>query len=196
MLEEIVSKDCIVLDCASVKDFVMKKERPYKFIGSHPMAGTEFSGFEHSFAELFEGAKWVLTPSSTVATSDIEKAKEIILKTGAQIILAEAKEHDRAVAMISHMPLIISQALFDCVKDNELALKLASSGFRDMTRLATSNLEMACDMKKFNNLNIAESIEKLTISLSEIFETKDIQKLSDIKNRRKSMYSEEGKNIF
>ena len=196
LLENIVSKDCIVLDCASVKEFVMKKERPYKFIGSHPMAGTEFSGFEHSFAELFEGAKWVLTPSLNTPKSDIDVVEQIILKTGAQVVIADAKEHDRAVALISHMPLILSQALFNCVKDNELALKLASSGFRDMTRLATSNLEMACDMKDFNNQNIAESIEKFSVSLDEIFKTKDIQKLSDIKNRRKSMYSTEGKNIF
>lgn len=195
-LEDVVSTNCIVIDCASVKEFVMKKERPYNFIGSHPMAGTEFSGFENSFLELFEGAKWVLTPFKTTKQSDLDIVKEIISLTGAQIIIADAKEHDKAVALISHMPLIVSQALFNCVKDNELASKLAASGFRDMTRLATSNLEMACDMKKFNNLNIAESIEKLSISIDEIFKTKDIQKLSDIKNRRKSMYSAEGKNIF
>ena len=195
-LEKVVSSDCIVLDCASVKEFVMQKARPYKFIGSHPMAGTEFSGFEHSFPELFEGAKWVLTPSENSKQQDIELVKEIISLTGAQIIIANANEHDCAVALISHMPLIVAQALFNCVKDNELALKLASSGFRDMTRLAASNLEMACDMKNFNNQNIAESIEKLGVSIDEIFKTKDMQKLSDIKNRRKSMYSAEGKNIF
>lgn len=195
-LEKIVSSDCIVLDCASVKEFVMQKERPYKFIGSHPMAGTEFSGFEYSFAELFDGAKWVLTPSVNTEQCDMELVKEVISLTGAQVIIADAKEHDKAVALISHMPLIVSQALFNCVKDNELALKLASSGFRDMTRLSTSNLEMACDMKAFNNKNIAESIEKLSVSIDEIFKTKDIQKLTDIKNRRKSMYSAEGKNIF
>lgn len=195
-LEEIVSENCIVLDCASVKEFVMEKKRPYKFIGSHPMAGTEFSGFDSSFSELFDGAKWVLTPSDSIVEADLEKAKEIIIKTGAQIIVADAKEHDKAVALISHMPLIVAQALFNCVKDEKLALRLASSGFRDMTRLATSNLEMACDMKDFNNENIAESIEKLKLSIDEIFKTKEIEKLADIKNMRKSMYSLEGKNIF
>ena len=76
-LENVVNKDCIVLDCASVKEFVMKKERPYKFIGSHPMAGTQFSGFDAAFKELFEGAKWVLTPKNATE-DDINKVEKII----------------------------------------------------------------------------------------------------------------------
>ena len=81
ILEDVVSNDCIVLDCASVKEFVMKKERPYKFIGSHPMAGTENSGFDASFEELFEGAKWVLTPKDNALEEDIELVEDIISLT-------------------------------------------------------------------------------------------------------------------
>lgn len=195
-LENIVSKNCIVLDCSSVKEFVMEKERPYKFIGSHPMAGTQFSGFDSAFKELFEGAKWVLTPSKTTKEEDIETVEKIILKTGAEPIICEAKEHDYATALISHMPLLISQAIFKTAKDNKLALKLASSGFRDMTRLSTSNLDMAMDMRKYNEENINEAIEKFTQELSFLKNTKDIEIYADIKNIRSSMYSTEGKNIF
>lgn len=195
-LENIVSENCIVLDCASVKEFIMEKKRPYKFIGSHPMAGTEFNGFDASFKELFCGAKWVLTPSETVNDSDIKLVENIISETGADIIITSAKEHDEAVALISHMPLIVSQALFYSAKNNTLALKLASSGFRDMTRLAMSNLEMAQDMQLYNSSNINTAIEKLLSAINLLTKTKDFEILSDIKNTRSKMYSSEGKNIF
>lgn len=194
-LETIVKKDTIVLDCASVKEEIMKKERPYKFIGSHPMAGTENSGYKNSFEELFEGAKWVLTPSKNIEKKDILKAEKIITETGAEVVIADEKEHDRAVAQISHMPLLLAQALFMSVKDNKLALKLASSGFRDMTRLALSNLEMAEDMRKFNKTNIDNAIKELENCIEILKNAKDKEIFADIKNMRKSMYSQEGKNI-
>lgn len=195
-IESVVSKDCIVLDCASVKEFVMKKKRPYKFIGSHPMAGTEFSGFDASFKELFRGAKWVLTPNNNISEQEIQTVENIISKTGAEIIITNAKEHDEAVALISHLPLIVAQSIFYSTKDNKLALKLASSGFRDMTRLALSNLEMAEDMKAYNASNIDIASEKLFSSINFIKNTKDSKIIADIKNTRSSMYSSEGKNIF
>ena len=195
-LANIVNPSCIVLDCASVKEFVMQKERPYKFIGSHPMAGTENSGFESSFSELFKDAKWVLTPSKNINDSDIQIVSEIINKLHAKIIITNAKEHDLAVALISHMPLFLSQALFNAVSDNKLALKLASSGFRDMTRLATSNLEMAEDMRNYNAQDIDIALEKLIFSINFLKNTKDLKIYADIKNIRKNMYSIEGKNIL
>ena len=193
-LENVLSNNCIVLDCASVKEFVMKKDRPYKFIGSHPMAGTENSGFDSSFEELFDGAKWVLTPNDKTLENDIEMVEDIIELTGAEVIIADAKEHDEAVAMISHMPLLLAQALFNSSKGNKLALKLASSGFRDMTRLAMSNLEMAKDMREYNAENIDTALNKLYSSINFLKNTKDLEIYTDIKNTRKSMYSIEGKN--
>lgn len=195
-LEGIVSSGCIVLDCASVKEFVMKKARPYKFIGSHPMAGTEFNGFDASFKELFEGAKWVLTPSENINDSDIEKVKSVINLTKAETVICSAKEHDMAVALISHMPMLISQALFKNVENNELALKLAAGGFRDMTRLAMSNPVMAADMLQFNGCNIEKSLEMLSNSVNNLKNTKYFENITDIKNTRSKMYSSEGKNIL
>lgn len=195
-LETIVDKNCIVLDCASVKEFVMQKKRSYKFIGSHPMAGTELNGYDASFKELFIGAKWVLTPSDNINDEDITIVGNIIKQTGAEVVITDAKEHDEAVALISHMPLIVSQALFYSAQSNTLALKLASSGFRDMTRLSTSNLEMANDMQTYNSANINDAIEKLISSINLLQKTKDFKILSDIKTNRSKMYSSEGKNIL
>lgn len=195
-LEDILPESTIVLDCASVKEFVMQKKRKYKFIGSHPMAGTEFNGFDASFKELFAGAKWVLTPSENIDEDDLKKVKEIIEQTGAQIIIADAKEHDEAVALISHMPMLVSQAVFETARRNPLALKLASSGFRDMTRLSMSNPEMARDMLNYNGFNIDKSVEMLNNSIQYLKDAKYFEKCADIKNIRSIMYSDEGKNLF
>lgn len=194
-LNNIVKNDCIVLDCASVKQFVMLKEYNYTFIGSHPMAGTENNGYNSSFKELFEGAKWVLTPKENTPQEKIEKVKALIEQTGATVIIADAKEHDEAVALISHMPLLLSQALFNTVKNKPLAMKLASSGFRDMTRLTMSNLEMAKDMREYNSENINNSLTQLNKSLDELKNSQNAQFFKDLKELREKMYSADGKNI-
>lgn len=195
-LEEVLSEDTVVLDCASVKEFVTKRKYRYKFIGSHPMAGTEFSGFDSSFESLFEEAKWVLTPDEETKETDIKKVKEIIEQTGARVILTTAKEHDRAVALISHMPMIISQAIYKAAEGNELALKLASSGFRDVTRLSMSNVIMANDMLKYNKVNIENAINLLENTLKDLIGDEYMEECSKIKDSRAKMYSKEGKNIL
>ena len=194
-LENIVNPNCIVLDVASVKEFVMQKNRPYKFIGSHPMAGTAESGFDAGFKELFEGAKWVICPAINITNDDIEKVKTVIRQTGATIIKANPKEHDMAVALISHAPMYISQAIFETIKDNPLAQKLASSGFRDMTRLAMSNTQMAEDMLNFNGENISKALGILGEAMENL-QTNYRDKIDKIADEREKMYSKDGKNIL
>lgn len=195
-LEKIVKKTCIVADVASVKEFVMKKKRPYKFIGSHPMAGTEFSGFDASFKELFTDAKWVITPSSETSAKDIETLENIIKLTGAKTIISNAKEHDLAVALISHMPMLLSQAIFKTAESNNLALKLASSGFRDTTRLAMTNTTMAQDMMYYNKDNIQEALDLLAQSINLLQADNYLETISEIKSSREKMYSKDGKNLI
>lgn len=192
-LENIVSENCIVTDVASVKTFVTQKKRPYQFIPSHPMAGTEHSGYDYSFKELFQGAKWVITPFDC---GDCSVLRNLIELTGAKTIVTTAKEHDEAVALISHMPMYISQCLFDVAKDNKLAIQLASSGFRDTTRLAMTDLNLAKDMLAFNGYNIAECLSQFQNKLKELKNEYTDKKLSEIKDLRQKMYSEDGKNII
>ena len=161
-LEGILSPETVVTDVCSLKKFVCQKQRPYKFIPSHPMAGTEHKGFENSFEGLFKGAKWVITGEENPLLT------EIINFVGAKPVFTTAEKHDEAVAMISHMPMVIAQGLMLCAKDNPLALEIASSGFRDMTRLALSNEEMACDMVSMNSQNIEQAILKLYKSIGEL----------------------------
>lgn len=165
-LEHFLTPDTIVTDVCSLKSFVCKRARSYNFIPSHPMAGTEFQGFENSFEGLFKGAKWVLTPF--FGEKDIDKLKIIIKDLGAEPIVTTPDKHDEAAAMISHMPMLLAQALYLASCGNELAMKMASSGFRDMTRLALSNTEMANDMVSMNADNIQNSILQLYKAMGEL----------------------------
>lgn len=183
-LEDILSPDTTVTDVCSLKEFVCKKKRPYKFVPSHPMAGTEHKGFEHSFKGLFKGAKWVITP---VFGKD-ENLFEIIKQLGAKPVFTTPEKHDQAVALVSHMPMVISQAIFKTAQENDLALEIASSGFRDMTRLAMSNTEMANDMVQMNSENIQTSILKLYKSIGDLTNSDYLEQIREIKLNRQSMF--------
>ncbi len=183
-LEDILSEETIVTDVCSLKQFVCNKKRSYKFIPSHPMAGTEHKGFENSFEGLFKNAKWVITP---VYGND-ERLIKIINALGAKIVETTPDKHDEAVALISHMPMVIAQAIFKTASENPLALEIASSGFRDMTRLAMSNTEMANDMVMMNSGNIQTSILKLYKSIGDLTNSDYLEQINEIKLNRQSMF--------
>ncbi len=197
-LENIVSPECIVADVCSLKRFVNfdtlgnKIKRPYKFIGSHPMAGTEFSGFENSFPELFLGAKWILNEENEIL-------ENLIKNMGAKPLIVGPKEHDKYACLISHLPMLISSALMKTAFNNTEALKMASSGFRDTTRLSLTDIDLAYDMLSLNSDNFSDLIEEFIQNL------KQIQKMSkeelkntfdDIQKIRSSMYKKKKKNRF
>ena len=175
-LENYLSPDTVVTDVCSLKKFVSEKQRPYKFIPSHPMAGTEHKGFENSFEGLFKNAKWVLTGEKN------DLLLEIIDFVGATPIFTTAEKHDEAVAMISHMPMVIAQGLMLAAKENP------SSGFRDMTRLAMSNEEMANDMVTMNHKNIEQSILKLYKAIGELTNGDYPKTIAELKNIRSKMF--------
>lgn len=187
-LENILPKSVIVTDVCSLKSFVSKKFRPYVFIPSHPMAGTEKKGFENSFDGMFADATWVLTPFKSTREEDIKKLVSVIEQMGANPLFTTPEEHDEAAAMISHMPMLIAQALFESAKNSRLAMKMASSGFRDMTRLAMSNEEMASDMINLNHKHIQTAILKLYKSVGELLSNDYKKMIEKIKEERSKMF--------
>lgn len=188
-LEEVLRPETVVTDVCSLKSFVCKKLRPYQFIPSHPMAGTEHKGFENSFEGLFNGATWVLTPLKNIREEYVNKLVELIKAMGANPLFTTPQEHDEAAAMISHMPMLVAQALFLAASGNELALKMASSGFRDMTRLALSNEEMASDMINLNHKNIQTAVLKLYKSVGDLTSGNYEELISQIKQQRSKMFT-------
>ena len=165
----------IITDVGSVKSFVCDKVKEiFKrndccFVGGHPMAGTEKSGFENSFPELFEGKTWVLM-------SENEELKSVIEKTGAKVLITSAEKHDKAAALISHLPLLLSIGLLKTLEnlsDQELktlAMQMASTGFNGMIRLAKGNSVLNTDLLSLNKLNLKEAYERF---LKEIWAVQD-----------------------
>ena len=187
-LEEYLDEKTIVTDVCSLKEFVSKKSYKYKFIPSHPMAGTEHQGWEYAFPDLFEGAVWAVAPKNDTDMKDFEVLKTVIETLGAKTILTTPQEHDRAVALISHAPMIIAQALCKNIENNKLAQTLASSGFRDTTRLAMSNVEMANDMVVMNGENIKDVVSMLNSNVEKIFNSDYKSEAEKIKRFRENLY--------
>ncbi len=201
---EMIKKICkinptaIIADTASLKSNILEeieKKTKCKFIGSHPMAGTEHSGFEHSDAELFKDSKWILTPSKFVNDTEVKLLENIILSIEAKPLIMEAKEHDTSVALVSHTPMLLSQSLILSIIDDNKTLKLASSGFRDTTRLAMSNKTMAKDMLIYNKKNIQKALKKIIETANKLLQSEYFDKnIDQIISKRKTMYNSEGKN--
>lgn len=128
------------------------------FIGGHPMAGNEKAGFENSDKNLFQGYSWILTPNikNQLTNIALENIKYLIKRIGSKPIITSPEKHDKAVALISHLPLIASIGLckvIENLKDNKLkrlALNIASSGFKDSTRIASGNPLMNLNLINFN----------------------------------------------
>jgi prephenate dehydrogenase len=108
------------------------------FVGGHPMAGSEARGFGASSAELFRGRPWILTPGSGAA---VRRVRGLVRSLGARPALLPAREHDRLMAFVSHVPQLVAWALHAAASRDPVAtrrLGLAGPGYRDMTRLARS----------------------------------------------------------
>lgn len=194
-LENILSPEKIVADVSSLKGFVCEKKYSYTFIPTHPMAGSDLIGLDNAFENLFQGAKWVVTPLENTPKAAVKKITDIIEVLGAIPVFSNPKEHDEAVALISHMPLLVSQGLFKTAETNSLALKLASSGFRDMTRLALSSEELAMDMMSLNAENVQQSLLKLYSSIGDLLANDYPKQIKEIKIKRQNMYFK-GKNVL
>lgn len=211
-LAKYVDENTIVTDVAGIKKSIVDKVEQVcpmlNFIGSHPMAGTEHKGVENALSDMFVDAKWVITPSVRTRCEYIDKLAKVITDLGAKPIIADAQSHDTAAALISHFPLFVAQALFGAIdsypddKVRELALKLAASGFRDTTRLAATNPELAVDMEILNKTNVAVAVKAYKdyfsnfLKILEEDEQKFMEIISDLAEKRTQMYSKEGKNTL
>jgi prephenate dehydrogenase len=131
----------VITDVSSVKRPIVaaaRRLRLARFVGGHPMAGRERSGFAASSADLFRGCPWVLTPSAAGARRVVAR---IARDVGAHPVVVPEGAHDRAIAYLSHLPQIVSWALAAAARGDRVTarlLRLAGPGFRDMTRLARS----------------------------------------------------------
>lgn len=170
-----VSENCIITDVASTKseivNFINSMDKPPRFIGGHPMAGTEKSGFASSLSHLFENAYYILTPTIGTKEEDINVMVDIIKRIGAIPIIADAEEHDFVTAAISHVPHIIASALVNLVgkldyPDGKMQT-LAAGGFKDITRIASSSPDLWENVVLSNNQKIRKVLDAFIETLYE-----------------------------
>ncbi|MBI3591518.1 MAG: prephenate dehydrogenase/arogenate dehydrogenase family protein [Candidatus Melainabacteria bacterium] len=212
-VSKIVKHEVILTDVGSTKLDICKTAKSVlpeniAFIGGHPMAGTEQSGFNSAQTNLFKNCAWVLTPidSSEKSKKALSLLQNIIKQIGAKPVISNPEKHDQAVALISHLPLLASIGLCRVVKDikdsklKNLALLLASSGFRDMTRIGGGNPELNSDLLASNISQLINLLPKYYSELEKMLElakdkTDELRKvLSVVNSWRGNLYNSEGKN--
>ncbi len=171
-----LKKGCIVSDVGSTKRQIASwakslLPRGTEFVGGHPMAGKEKAGIDYAEAGLFEGCTYCLVPGPAASQSAVLTMREMVEDLRAKPVLMEAEEHDRLVAAISHLPFMVSCALFSSAWESDdwkKAKALASSGFRDTTRLASGDPTMYRDICLTNRKNIKARLKAFSASLKKL----------------------------
>ena len=163
-----LSPGCIVTDGGSVKEFVVAACEPLMpegtfFVGGHPIAGTEHSGVEASFSTLYQGKRCIVTPTASTDPDALEKVVELWKIAGSAVPLMDPVQHDRVVAAISHLPHMVAYSLVNAVDGYDRfggeLLSFSAGGFRDFTRIASSDPVMWRDIALTNREAILETMD-------------------------------------
>lgn len=163
-LSEIAADGAILLDMGSTKSRIVQAmdrlpDRLFA-VGGHPMCGKEVAGFEAADAALYQNKIFVLTPTARTNADALHVVRTLAQTVGSRIVELDALRHDEIVAAVSHLPYIVSSNLAgtvgDFAADDATVWKIASSGFRDTSRLAASDVQMMLDILLTNSENVAD----------------------------------------
>lgn len=171
-----ITHDCIVTDVASTKNMVMQWAEDIlplsvRFIGGHPMAGKELSGIEAAEPRLFNNCTYCLVEGTHSTDRDMALMQHMIKTIGANPLVIDAVQHDRLVAGISHLPMLVSMALVQTTMQDKTwqqMVKLAASGYRDVTRLASGNPAMHTQICLSNREALSAWIDAFIRQLQEL----------------------------
>jgi prephenate dehydrogenase len=168
----------VVTDVASTKRAIVEAadQLDVRFVGGHPMAGRETSGYEASIADLFVDRPWVVCPGGSAHAPDVSLVEGLARWCGARPLRLDPAIHDAAAAAISHVPLIVASALVEALAEGPAwprASVLAGTGWRDMTRLARSDPTMAGGIAVTNAAEIAAGLRRVRKVLDEWIATLD-----------------------
>lgn len=176
-----LSPKAVVTDVGSVKASVVAEVEPVlpRFIGSHPMCGSEKTGVASACADLFNDAVCAVTPTAQSASDALEKVNQFWEVLGSRVIALSAKQHDAIVARTSHLPHVLASALVKTIltKPREGEAGFLGTGFRDTTRLASGSPEMWRDIALTNASAVTDAIDDLQNELVEL------KKLLDAKDK-------------
>ncbi len=167
----------IVTDGGSVKEEIVAACEPLMppgrhFVGGHPIAGTEKSGVDASFSTLYRGKRCIITPTATTDAKALEKVSRMWRIAGSEVVLMDPVKHDKVVAAISHLPHMVAYSLVNAVGDyhgcDENILKYSAGGFRDFTRIASSDPVMWRDIALQNRTAVLEMMDFFAVHYGEL----------------------------
>lgn len=169
----------IITDGGSVKQAVIDAIEPHlrddvHFVPGHPIAGTENSGAEAAFATLYRDRRCILTPTGKTASEALDRILSMWQLVGSQVVIMDVEKHDRVLAAISHLPHMVAYALVNAVgsydRYNENILEYSAGGFRDFTRIASSDPTMWRDIAMTNREALIEMMEQFETFFAELKE--------------------------
>lgn len=162
----------VVTDVGGVKASVVDEIADARFVGGHPMAGSEQDGIEGATPDLFAGAVWVLTPVPDTDPAAFTLVRSIVTSLGAEVVEVSPERHDHLVAVVSHVPHLTAAALMTLAdarsEEHRGLLRLAAGGFRDMTRIASGHPGIWPDICSANRTAITEALDELVIALTAV----------------------------
>lgn len=190
----------IVTDVGSVKGGIVASTSDPRFVGGHPMAGSELDGLDGADPEMFVGAVWVLTPEPSTADETFAAAAAVVAELGAEVVALPADRHDQVVAVISHVPHLTAATLMglasDRAEEHAALLRLAAGGFRDMTRIASGKPGIWLDICAENRPAILSALDGLIEGLTAMRDVVDhddraglFQRLSHAREARTNLPS-------
>lgn len=192
----------ILTDVGSVKTSVVDSITPLwpNFVGGHPMAGTAENGIEAAQFDLFAEKPYVLTPTATTPPVCIETVETLVRSLNAHLYHCRPEDHDRAVAWISHLPVMISSSLIAaCMSETdpttlELAQALASSGFKDTSRVGGGNPELGLMMARYNRSALLRSLSAYRNQLDQVIADIEQENWNGLTDRLKQ--TQQGRSRF
>lgn len=162
----------VVTDVGSVKSHIVAGCPDPRFVGGHPMAGSELEGLDGADPNMFNGAVWVLTPSATTADTTFSTVAGLVAELGAEVLALPASRHDEIVSVVSHVPHLTAASLMRLAsersEEHAVLLRMAAGGFRDMTRIASGHPAIWLDICAENRAAISATLGGLIDRLVEM----------------------------
>ena len=172
-----LAEGVVVTDVGSVKGSVVQDARrvfgevPGFFVPGHPIAGTERSGVEAAFPELFRNRRVILTPVESTDSDALLRVEQVWQLCGAEVTRMSVEHHDEVLAATSHLPHMLAYSLVDSLarmKENDEIFRYAAGGFRDFTRIASSNPTMWRDICLANSEALGQMLQRFAIELKDL----------------------------
>jgi prephenate dehydrogenase len=177
----------IVTDIGSVKGPIVSAIDHPRFVGGHPMAGSEQSGIEGSTATMFQGRTWVLTPTEMTDPDAYMRLHSVVASLGALVVSVPPQRHDELVAVVSHVPHLAASSLMSIAAEGALEhgalLRLAAGGFRDMTRIAAGHPTIWIDICSGNRVAIVDVLDQFIRELTDMRNVVDRGDLVGLRDR-------------